>query len=93
MRNHSSVALRKPGSFFSTSSMSTVKKKFFFQHFDPFWFLCTVQLGGKGVLDINGKHLPVGLTLVEEGHDTEDLLSCFRTRPPQNNVYRNSHTP
>ena len=32
-----------------------------------------VQLGGKRVVDINDNDLPVGLVLVEQGHDTKDL--------------------
>lgn len=32
-----------------------------------------VDLGGKGVVDVNDNDLPVGLALVEEGHDAEDL--------------------
>lgn len=32
-----------------------------------------VELGGQGVVDIDDDDLPVGLTLVKEGHDTEDL--------------------
>ena len=32
-----------------------------------------VQLGSEGVVDINDDDLPVGLALVEESHDTEDL--------------------
>jgi hypothetical protein len=35
--------------------------------------LNVVQLVGQGVVDVNDNDLPVGLTLVEEGHDTEDL--------------------
>jgi hypothetical protein len=32
-----------------------------------------VDLAGKGVVDVDDNDLPVGLTLVKEGHDTEDL--------------------
>lgn len=32
-----------------------------------------VELGSKGVVDINDNDLPVSLLLVEKGHDTEDL--------------------
>jgi hypothetical protein len=35
--------------------------------------LNVVELGSKGVVDIDDDDLPVGLTLVEEGHDAEDL--------------------
>lgn len=35
--------------------------------------LNVVELGGKGVVDVDDDDLPVGLTLVEEGHDAEDL--------------------
>ena len=35
--------------------------------------LDVVQLGGKRVVDVNDEDLPVGLTLIEESHDTEDL--------------------
>lgn len=35
--------------------------------------LNVVQLGGKGILDVDDDDLPVGLAFVEEGHDTEDL--------------------
>lgn len=35
--------------------------------------LNVVDLGSVGVLDINSDDLPVSLTLVEEGHDTQDL--------------------
>lgn len=35
--------------------------------------LNVVELGGKGVVDVDDNDLPVGLTLVKEGHDTEDL--------------------
>jgi len=35
--------------------------------------LDVVQLGGKRVGNVNDDDLPVGLTLIEEGHDTEDL--------------------
>lgn len=35
--------------------------------------LNVVQLVCKGVVDINDDDLPVGLTLVEESHDTENL--------------------
>lgn len=35
--------------------------------------LNVVELGGEGVVDINDDDLPVGLALVEESHDTEDL--------------------
>lgn len=32
-----------------------------------------VELGGQWVVDINDNDLPVGLLLIQEGHDTEDL--------------------
>ena len=35
--------------------------------------LNVVQLGSKRVVDVNDENLPVGLTLIEESHDTEDL--------------------
>lgn len=35
--------------------------------------LNVVELGGKRVVDVNDNDLPVGLLLVEKGHDTEDL--------------------
>lgn len=35
--------------------------------------LNVVELGGKGVVDVNDDDLPVSLLLVEKGHDTEDL--------------------
>ena len=35
--------------------------------------LDVVQLGGKRVVDVDDDDLPVGLALVEESHDTEDL--------------------
>lgn len=39
----------------------------------PLNVLDVVELGGEGVLDIDDDDLPVGLTLIEESHDTEDL--------------------
>jgi hypothetical protein len=39
----------------------------------PLDVLDVVQLGGKGVLNIDDNDLPVGLTLIEESHDTEHL--------------------
>ena len=39
----------------------------------PLDVLDVVQSGGKGVVDVDDDDLPVGLTLVQEGHDTEDL--------------------
>jgi hypothetical protein len=35
--------------------------------------LNVVELGSKRVVDVNDDDLPVGLLLVEEGHDAEDL--------------------
>ena len=35
--------------------------------------LDVVQLGSEGIGNVNDDDLPVGLTLIEEGHDTEDL--------------------
>lgn len=35
--------------------------------------LDVVELGSQGVLNIDDDDLPVGLLLVEQGHDTEDL--------------------
>jgi hypothetical protein len=35
--------------------------------------LNVVDLGSEGILDVNDDDLPVGLTLVKECHDTEDL--------------------
>ena len=35
--------------------------------------LDVVELGGEGVVDVDDDDLPVGLALVEEGHDAEDL--------------------
>jgi hypothetical protein len=35
--------------------------------------LNVVKLGSEGVVDIDDNDLPVGLALVEESHDTEDL--------------------
>lgn len=35
--------------------------------------LNVVQLGSKRVVDIDDDDLPVGLLLVQKGHDTEDL--------------------
>lgn len=35
--------------------------------------LNVVELRGQGVIDVNDDDLPVGLLLVEKGHDTEDL--------------------
>lgn len=32
-----------------------------------------VQSARQGIIDVNDNDLPVGLTLVQEGHDTEDL--------------------
>jgi len=32
-----------------------------------------VELGCKGVLDVDDDDFPVGLAFIEEGHDTEDL--------------------
>ena len=39
----------------------------------PLDILNIVESRGQGVVDINNKDLPVGLSLIEEGHDTEDL--------------------
>ena len=35
--------------------------------------LNVVELGSQGVVDVNDNDLPVGLLLVEEGHDAQDL--------------------
>lgn len=35
--------------------------------------LDVVELGREGVVDVNDENLPVGLSLVEESHDSEDL--------------------
>lgn len=35
--------------------------------------LNVVELGSKGIVDVNDNDLPVSLLLVEKGHDTEDL--------------------
>lgn len=39
----------------------------------PLDILDIVQPRSKGVVDINDKNLPVGLSLIEKSHDTEDL--------------------
>jgi hypothetical protein len=39
----------------------------------PLDILNIVESRSQGVVDINDKDLPVGLSLIEEGHDTEDL--------------------
>jgi hypothetical protein len=39
----------------------------------PLDILNIVEPGSKGVIDINNEDLPVGLSFIEEGHDTEDL--------------------
>lgn len=39
----------------------------------PLDILDIVQSACQGVVDINDDDLPVGLALVQEGHDTEDL--------------------
>lgn len=39
----------------------------------PLDVLNVVELGGEGVLDVDDDDLPVGLLLVEEGHDAENL--------------------
>jgi hypothetical protein len=39
----------------------------------PLDILNVVEPGSKGVVDIDNKDLPVGLSLIEESHDTEDL--------------------
>jgi hypothetical protein len=39
----------------------------------PLDILNVVESRSKGVVDINDKDLPVGLSLIEESHDTEDL--------------------
>lgn len=39
----------------------------------PLDILNVVEPGGQRVVDINDKDLPVGLSLIEESHDTEDL--------------------
>lgn len=33
----------------------------------------TVQLGSQRIIDINSEDLPIGLTFIQESHDTEDL--------------------
>jgi hypothetical protein len=35
--------------------------------------LDVVELRSEGVVDVNDDNLPVGLSLVEESHDAEDL--------------------
>lgn len=35
--------------------------------------LDVVQFPGEGILDVDDDDLPVGLALIEERHDTEDL--------------------
>jgi hypothetical protein len=32
-----------------------------------------IELGGEGVVDVNDNDLPVGLLLVQQGHDTQNL--------------------
>lgn len=39
----------------------------------PLNILNVVQLGSKGILNVDDDDLPVGLAFVKEGHDTEDL--------------------
>ena len=39
----------------------------------PLDILDIVESRSQGVVDINNKDLPVGLSLIEESHDTEDL--------------------
>jgi hypothetical protein len=39
----------------------------------PLDILNVVEPGGKGVVDIDDQDLPVGLALIEQGHDAEDL--------------------
>lgn len=39
----------------------------------PLNILNVVQLGCEWIPNINDENLPVGLTLIEQGHDTEDL--------------------
>jgi len=39
----------------------------------PLDILDIVEPGSQGVVDVNNKDLPVGLSFIEEGHDTEDL--------------------
>jgi hypothetical protein len=39
----------------------------------PLDILNIVEPGSKGVIDIDNEDLPVGLSFIEEGHDTEDL--------------------
>lgn len=38
-----------------------------------FDILDVIELGSKGVVDVDDDDLPVGLLLVEQGHDAEDL--------------------
>ena len=38
-----------------------------------FDILDVVELGSEGIVDVYDEDLPVGLTFVEESHDTEDL--------------------
>jgi hypothetical protein len=39
----------------------------------PLHILDVVQFGSKGIIDINDDDLPVGLFLIEQSHDAEDL--------------------
>ena len=39
----------------------------------PLNILDVVQLGSKGIEDVHNDDLPVGLALIEQSHDTEDL--------------------
>jgi len=39
----------------------------------PLDVLDIIELGGKGVLDIDDDDFPVGLAFIEERHDAEDL--------------------
>jgi len=39
----------------------------------PLDILNVVELGGKGVVDVNDKDLPVGLAFIEQSHDTKNL--------------------
>ena len=48
----------------------------------PFDILDVVQLGREGIQDIDDDDLPVGLSLIEERHDTEDLYLLDLTDVP-----------
>lgn len=46
----------------------------------PLDILDIVELGRQGVVDIDDNDLPVGLSLIKEGHDSEDLDLLDLTR-------------